>query len=320
MGKKKDIDLEIPSSGKTFPDECHFEIEMSGVEEPIVAEAIIDEARKQGISVSRLIAAVNGTKHWSDDALIELAEIAAKHKIEVIVCPGHLARGLIEDPSNVFSMMNYQNTKEMDAYFNEVHRCVNIGFRGFLVWRKSMLTCLCDFRDADMLPKETIFKISTFDNNANALDCLFAESLGADSINVTNGLSIESLAEIRRHLKSSTVTDIHMTYWSLYFEKNQAGEIILKTKPYDRVVDAPEIVRVFSPCCLKFEADHPVQSGIGVYDLSDPDKWSVEDLCDHKRNDVRLAAKIVRDIKAKYPEFKCSDWGAQHLRVPVPRK
>ena len=186
-------------------------IEISGVEDPAVAEAIIDEAKKQDIVVSRLIAAVNGTLHWSDDQLKELAEIAAKNKVEVIVCPGHLARGLIEDPSNIFSSMNYQNDEEVKTYINEVFRCTDIGFLGVLVWRKSMLKILDSLKEEGYIPEDVIFKISTFDNNANVPDCLLAQNLGANSINVTNNLSLASLAEIRQALSPKTKIDIHMT-------------------------------------------------------------------------------------------------------------
>ena len=110
-----------------------------------------------------------------------------------------------------------------------------------------------------------------------------------------------------------------MTYWSLYFEKNQAGEMVLKAIPYNRFADVDGILEVLGDPYFKFESDHPEQQGISVYDLSNSDKWSVEDLCEHKRNDVRLAVGMIRGIKVKYSNIKVADWGAPDLRVPIPK-
>ena len=97
---------------KTFPDGANYRIEISGIETPDILKAVIDEAREQEIPIHRAIAAVNGSMYWSNIELRELAEIAAKNKIEIIICPGDLARGLIENPNNIFTMMNWQNNKK----------------------------------------------------------------------------------------------------------------------------------------------------------------------------------------------------------------
>ena len=298
---------------KTFPDGANYRIEISGIETPDILKAVIDEAREQEIPIHRAIAAVNGSMYWSNIELRELAEIAAKNKIEIIICPGDLARGLIENPNNIFTMMNWQSDKEIKIYLKEVFRCVKIGFRGFLVWRKGMLRMLNDFRNKRrIIPAETIFKLSTFDNNANVPDILLAGEAGADTINVANNLSLESLMEIRRH--SSTVIDVHITFWQMTLKKNGKGRLELTAKPYNRIKDAPELARICSPCYFKFEAGKP---GIGVYDLFWPD-WTEKDLAAHKRKDVRTAAQVIKNIKKKCPEITLSGWGPKDLRIPVP--
>lgn len=293
---------------KTFPDGANYRIEISGIETPGILEAVIDEAKKQKIPIHRAIAAVNGSMYWSDEQLKELAQIAAENKIEVIICPGNLAMGLIKNPNNLFTMMNWQNNEEVNVYFAEVMRCFKMGFNGFLVWRKGMLQMLQGVRN---LPRATIFKLSTFDNNANIYDFILAEELGADTINAANNLSLENLAKIRSTI--STVLDVHITFWQMAFEKNKRGRLELTAKPYDRIKDAPELARICSPCYFKFEAGKP---GIGVYDLSGPD-WTEKDLMEHKRKDVRTAARVIGVVKKKYPELICSGWGPKDLRVPV---
>ncbi|MBI4837360.1 MAG: hypothetical protein HY813_03095 [Candidatus Portnoybacteria bacterium] len=308
----------IPDSAKRFPDGANYRLEVSGIETPEILLAVIVEAKKLGIPIHRAIATVNGSKHWNNHDLKDLAKIAAKTRVEVIICPGHLARGLIENPNNLFSMMNYKNDAEIDVYWTEVLRCLRLGFRGFLVWRKSMLDCLVQERTVGHIPRETIFKVSTFDNNCNAIDFALCKKLGADTINSANGLKIDELAKIRQAV--DTVMDVHITFWQMALQKHLIGNdlyaTILAANPYSRVADAPEIARVCSPVYFKFEADNPRRRGISVYDLSKPD-WTEDDLVEHKREDVRTTAKVVEEIKQKYPHIKLSDWGPVDLRVPI---
>lgn len=298
---------------KTFPDGANYRIEVSGIETPVILEAVIDEAKKQKIPIHRAIATVNGSLYWTDKQLKELARIAAEYKVEVIICPGNLAHGLIENPNNLFTMMNWQNHNECSNYNQEINRCIRAGFRGFLVWRKGMLHHLNQKRKYGLIPEKTIFKLSTFDNNANFHDFILAETLGADTINVANNLSLQNLAEIREEVV--TVLDIHITFWQMALEKNEKGRLELIAKPYDRIKDAPELAKICSPCYFKFEAGNP---GIGVYDLSQPN-WTEKDLAEHKRKDVQTAARVIKDVKEKYPELVLSGWGPEDLRVPMVR-
>lgn len=302
---------QLLSSLKRFPDDANYRIEVSGIETAGILEAVVDEARKLEIPIHRAIATVNGSAFYSDEQLKELACLALSEHIEVIICPGKLARIVIDEPNKVFTMMNWQDGAETECYLNEIFRCLGFGFRGFLVWRKGMLNELNMLRKNGGVPPETIFKLSTFDNNANIYDFMLAEFLGADTINSANGLSLENLAEIRR--QTSVVMDIHTTFWQMALEKNDRGRLELVAKPYDRIADAPELARICSPCYFKFEAGTP---GIGVYDLSASD-WTIADLAEHKRKDARVAAGIVETIKRKYPFLKLSDWGPDDLRVPV---
>ncbi len=316
MQEKK---IYLPDSLKKFPDGANYRIEVSGMETPGILEAVIDEAKKLGIPIHRAISTVGGSMYWTDKDLKELAKIAAENKVEVIICPGNLAKGLIDNPNNLFTMMNWQNSEEAESYLNEILRCIKIGFRGFLVWRKGMLNTLNYMRwhpdpDETLIPPETIFKLSTFDNNANSDDFLLARRLGADTINAANNLTLENLFEIRSIVP--TVLDIHITFWQLAFEKNEKGRLELVAKPYNRIADAPELARLCSPVYFKFEKGTP---GISVYDFPRPD-WTEKDLAEHKRKDVRTAAKIVEEIKKKYPRLKLSDWGPKDLRVPQVRK
>lgn len=321
MGEKCDKDCErekcLPDSGKTFPDGAHYRIEVSGIETAAILGAVIDEAKKQRIPIHRAIATVKGSMFYSDEQLAALAHLAAKEKVEVIICPGDLAHGFFGNPNR---NLNWQSLKEVSAYLREISRCVDIGFRGFLVWTSPMLKVLNAFRRRGKIPQETIFKVSTFANSCNAIDFLAYAKDGANTVNAANGLTLGNLSEIRQVLNEKNEKtawdvkiDIHITFWQNLLKLTGRNTWTLATEDYNRIEDAPEIARIASPVYFKFEKGTP---GISVYDVPRPG-WSLKDLAEHKRKDVAAAAKVVEAVKGKYPNLKLSGWGPEDLRVPV---
>ncbi len=306
----------LSSSDKTFPDGANYRIEVSGIETAEILESVVDEAKKMGIPIHRAIATVAGSKFYTDEQLKELAKVAAKNKIEVIICPWKLARLVLDNPNRILTDLKFEDIQEIDEYLLEIHRCTSLGFRCFLVWYKYVLELL-DFKrqkkEDSFIPSDVIFKLSTFANNLNFLNFVSAVRKGANTINTANGLSLKKLDTVRYLIPPKVKLDVHITFWQLFFEKNEKGKLELAVKPYDRIKDAPEIARICSPVYFKFEAGTP---GISVYDVPRPD-WTFKDLAEHKRKDVRVAAQIVRRIKAEYPDLKLSDWGPEDLRVPV---
>lgn len=297
---------------QTFPDGAHYRIEVSGIETAEILEAVVDEAKKMGIPIHRAIATVAGSSHYSDEQLRDLAKVAKDNSIEVIICPGSLARAILDDPNRILSGFNWKSEEETRSYINEVLRCVRLGFRGFLVWRLAMLHYLhqCRIFRALEIPSNIIFKLSTFANNNSMGDFRLARLLGADTVNSANNLDLATLFSIRQ--TTDVIIDMHMTFWNTVFVQNGKGALELNAQPYDRINDASEIVCVCSPVYFKFEKGTP---GLGVYDV--PRKgWSFEDLANHKRKDVGTAARVVEDIRQKQPKLKLSDWGPADLRVP----
>ncbi len=302
----------LPDSPKKFPDGANYRIEVSGIETAEILEAVVDEAKKLRIPIHRAIATVAGSKFYTDEQLQALAEVAMRNKIEVIICPWKLARLALDNPNRILTDLKFEGNQEIDEYISEIYRCIDLGFRGFLVWDKDVLELLNFKRQKPSMSSDVIFKLSTFANSINVLNFVYAVRKGANTINTANGLSLEKLALIRYFTPREVKLDVHIVFWQLGFEKNEKGALELKTLPYDRIKDAPEIARVCSPVYFKFEAGTP---GIGVYDVPRPG-WSFKDLAEHKRKDVRSAAKIVKTIRKKYPQLKLSNWGPEDLRVP----
>ena len=68
---------DLPSSGKSFPDGCHYRLEISGVEGPRVLEALIKERRKRNIPIHRLVSFCQGGTLFDDAELKDFAQLAA---------------------------------------------------------------------------------------------------------------------------------------------------------------------------------------------------------------------------------------------------
>ncbi len=302
----------LPDSGKKFPDGANYRIEVSGIETAGILGAVIEEAKKFKIPIHRAIATVKGSSYYTDEQLLALAHLAAKEKVEVIICPWKLAGLVFENPNRIFSDLRLTD-EETEKYFLEINRCVKFGFRGFLVWDKDVLEVLDFKRRSGELPSETIFKLSTFANSVNSINFDSAVHKGADTINVANGLSLKELAMACLITPGMVKLDVHIVFWQLVLAQNSQGRLELETKPYDRIDDAPEIAKVCSPVYFKFEKGTP---GIGVYDVP-RSGWGFKELAEHKRGDVRTAAEIVKRIEKEHPQLKLSGWGPEDLRVPV---
>ncbi len=78
----------LPTSEKTFPDGAHYRFEIAGVERASTMEAMIDEAKKRGVTIHRIIATVGGSTFCDFQELKAMAQMAYEEKIEVIMHMG----------------------------------------------------------------------------------------------------------------------------------------------------------------------------------------------------------------------------------------
>lgn len=81
---------DLPTSEKTFPDECNYRIEVSGISNIEALRALIDEMEKMNVPIHRLIMGRFGIRMSKED-LREYAKLAKEAKVEVFA----LAQDLI---------------------------------------------------------------------------------------------------------------------------------------------------------------------------------------------------------------------------------
>jgi hypothetical protein len=292
---------ELPTSPKKFPDGANYRVEISGIETPKVLAATIDEAKKQGIPFHRSISVVRGASMLTREQLKEFAQIAHDNHVEVIMTPGprptwYTGRQ-IATPEGAISGMRMRGMDSVKHYLMEIEKCIEIGFRGFLVWDEGVLSLVNTMKQNGDLPQDIIFKMSIFAGHANPAGVKLVESLGAGSCNPVADLTLPELAAIRSVVRIPL--DIHIQLWA-----SMGG--------YNRIYECPEIARVASPCYFKMEP------GPGLH-MYMPWVTSEDGLAELGREKIRSMKNIIELVGEVHPELKLSKQGAKDLRVPMPK-
>lgn len=290
---------DIPSSPITFPDGANYRIEISGVERLSTLEAIIDEMEKQNTPVHRLIATVMGSTLLTKDELQAFAKLAAQKRLEIIITPGPRPQWdvgrQVATPEGAVSGLRIRGCDNLRYLISDMLRCVDLGFRGFLVWDEGVLEIVSELRDKGVFPKDTVFKVSIFAGHANPAGARLLERLGADTFNPVVDLTLPMLAAIRKIVKIPL--DLHV-----YLFESFGGQ--------NRMWETPELARVGSPCYFKIEP------GVSVGSLYKP--WvAPESLAFLAREKVKQAKIIQEIISEVHPELKCSAIGVQGLAIPA---
>ena len=292
---------DLPSSTKTFPDGAHWRIEISGVEYPSSLEAVIDEARKRGVVVHRVIATVGGATYCDSSELKALAQIARDEKIEVMMTVGPRKGwdvGAKESSTREGSMLGFRlrGSDSISYWIADMMRSIEAGFRGFLVYDEGVLSIVTKMREEGFIPKETIFKFSVFGGYCSAAGARVIESLGATTMNPLSDVSLPILAAIRKAV--SMPLDVYIiavdSFGGMY-----------------RAYEAAEIARVAAPCYFKFEP------GTSEDDIYKP--WVTEDWHQYlARQKVKMAQVVTEIVARQAPELKLSAKGPADLVLPVP--
>lgn len=291
---------DLPTSEKRFPDNCQYRIEISGVERPSTLEALIDEMDKREVPVHRLISTVMGSTLLSDDELEQFAEMAKNAKLEVIITPGPRTTwdlgGQIRTPEGALSGMRTRGSDNLSYVVGDILRAVRFGFRGFLVLDEGVLWLLNEMKKSGDIPRDVKFKVSIFAGHANPAGAKVLEMLGASTFNPVADLPLPMLAAIRKAI--NIPIDVH-----IYLFDSFGG--------FNRFWEAPEIIRVTSPCYFKMEP------GPSVSAFYKP--WvNPENLAFLAREKVKQSEVMISIIEKYYPEAKLSKIGSSDLAIPSP--
>ncbi len=294
---------DLPTSDKTFPDGANYRMEISGIEHFSTLEAVVDEAEKRDVPIHRLISTVMGSTLLDKKELTSFAELARDAKMEVIITPGprsswDTGRQLVT-PEGGLSGLRIRGSDNLSYLIADIKRCIDIGFRGFLVTDEGALWLLSEMRKAGDIPKDVVFKVSIFAGHANAAGGKVLESLGADTFNPLGDLSLPMFASIRKAI--NIPIDVHVILADSF-----GG--------FNRFWEAPELARLCSPCYFKIEPGPALVAGGGIYKA-----WTDENFLAKFAREKVKHAEIIREIVEKNnPELKLSKQGPDDLAIPKP--
>ncbi|PQO41189.1 hypothetical protein [Blastopirellula marina] len=291
-------DYSLTSSSRSFADGGHFRIEIAGVERLSALETMLKEAERLHVPVHRIIATVGGATFLTRNELDEFAKITREQKIEVIMTLGP-RRGWdtgrqIATSEGIVSGMRLRGVDSIRHWLKDCDRCLDAGFRGFLVPDEGLLSLVGHLRDQAVIPQETIFKLSVFAGHANPAGAKLAEKLGANSFNPVADLTLPMLSAIRDAI--SIPMDIYLCL------VNAMGGFV-------RFYEAAEIARLCAPCYFKIE---PGPSEEAIYA-----PWNTPEYHDAQiKERVRNAAVVMELIERDGAPVKCSPGGGADLVIP----
>ena len=158
-----------------------------------------------------------------------------------------------------------------------------------MVYDEGCLWTLSELRKKEIIPKETIFKLSAHCGHGNPASIKILANLGADSINVVRDLQLPMMAAIR--VANKVPLDIHVDN-----PKSTGGFI--------RTYEAPEIIRVAAPVYLKAGA-----SVFGTHAWPTTEQEAVQ--C------AKQASLALQAVRRFYPEAIQTVPGAKDLAIPI---
>ena len=294
---------DLPTSGLTFPDDANYRMEISGIERYSTLEALVKEMEERNVPIHRLIGTVMGATLLPDDELKRYASLAAEKKMEVIITPGprtswDLGRQLFT-PEGAISGLRVRGSDNLSYMIADIKRSIDFGFRGFLITDEGLLWLLSKMREEGDIPKDVVFKISIYAGHANAAGAKVLEHLGANTFNPIADMPLPMLASIRKAVKMPI--DVH-----IYLAESFGG--------FNRFWEAPELVRVTSPCYFKIEPGPALAAGGGIYK-----PWTAESSLSMLAIEKVKYAEIIRGIVEKVdPSLKLSAQGPADLAIPKP--
>jgi hypothetical protein len=230
----------LPPSEARFPDGAHYRVEIPSVEGPRCLDAVLTEADRLEVPVSR-VSQGSGVGMLTDAEIGEMVKLAAAQGVELSLfarpCaawgPSAMARAAA---GGVLASCAW-GQDQLDAAIDEVRRAADLGVRSVLVSDLGVLATLGRLRAAGELPADLQAKVSVMLPVANPATAQVITGLGANTLNLPTDLSLAQIAEIR------SVVDVPL---DVYVEApdNLGGFV--------RHHEIPRLVEIAAPVYVKF--------------------------------------------------------------------
>ncbi len=230
----------LEPSSLRFLDGGQYRVEIPSVEGPRCLEAVLKEAERWDVPVSR-VSQGSGVGLMTDGEIDEMVRLASAAGVELSLfarpCAGWDASAMARSPGGAFLAASARGQDQLVAVIDEIRRAAELGVRSVLVSDLGVLSVFGQLRERGALPADMQAKVSVTLPAANPAAARVLELLGANTINLPTDLTLAQVRAIR-----STV-DIPL---DIYVESpdNLGGFV--------RHYELPRLIDIASPVYAKF--------------------------------------------------------------------
>jgi len=288
----------LPAAGTRFPDGAHYRVEIPSVEGPACLAAVLDEAKRLDVPVTR-VSQGTGVGLLTDAEIAEMVARAADTGVEVSLfarpCAGWDASAMSRAPAGGGLAAATRGADQLAATVDEIRRAADLGVRSVLIADVGVLSVFGALRAAGDLPEEMQAKVSVMLPVANPATARVLAGLGADTLNLPTDLTLAQIGAVR------ATVDLPIDF---YVESpDTLGGFV-------RHYELPRLVAVAAPVYAKFG----LRNAPDVYPAGSHLEATTVAL---SRERVRRA-RLGLDLLARTGSTAtCSAPGAPGLAVPV---
>jgi len=231
---------DLPASVRRFDDGAHYRVEIPSVEGPRCVEAVLSEATRLAVPVTRLSQG-SGVTLLTDADITAMVDMCGSAGVELSLfarpCAGWHTSAMARSPAGAVLAPATRGQDQLAAVVDEIRRAADLGVRSVLVSDVGVLSVFGRLRASGALPAEMQAKVSVMLPAANPASASVLVSLGADTLNLPTDLTLAQIASIR------AVVPVPL---DIYIEApdNLGGFV--------RHYELPRIVEVAAPVYVKF--------------------------------------------------------------------
>src|SRR4051794_1191347 len=290
----------LPASGRAFPDGADYRVEIPSVEGPRCVEAVLAEATRLDVPVTRMSQGT-GIGLLTDADITDMVDLAAGAGAELSLfgrpCAGWDASAMSLSPAGAVLAPAARGQDQLAAVVDEIRRAADLGVRSVLVADVGVLSVVGQLRSSGDLPADLRVKVSVMLPVANPATARVLVDLGADTLNLPADLTLAQIATIRAVV--TVPLDIYV----------EAPDTI---GGFVRHYELPRLVRVAAPVYAKFG----LRNAPDVYPSGSHLDATVVALCRERVRRARLGLDLLARSGVS---AVCSGPAAAGLAVPIRR-
>lgn len=289
--------LDLPDSGRRFPDGAMYRVEIPSTEGPRCLDAVLDTARTLDVRVHR-VSQGSGVFMQTDAELDEMAATAREANVEVSLFARPNAAWVLSATARAHAgfAAAAHGQEGVVANLEDCVRAAEHGFRSVLIADLGVLDLFREARVSGLLPVDMQAKVSVMLPAANPAAARVLERLGASTINLPTDLTLPQIAAIR------AAVDVPL---DVYVEApDNVGGFI-------RHHEIPELIRVAAPVYVKFG----LRNAPDVYPAGSHLEATTVALSRERVRRARLGLELLARSGRDYPT---SELGAAGLAIPEP--